>query len=207
MKKSSVLVGYSGHGLVVAEAAIRSGIDLVYYIDKKPSSNNIFSLTYIGHEEDVHFDGWGNGYDFILGIGDNKVRERLGDLLNSRDEKVISVIHPSANISGVTKIERGVFISGNTVVNVLCEIGKYCIINTGAIIEHECLLGQSVHIAPGAVLAGNVKIGHRTFIGANAVVKQGVSIGQDVIVGAGTVVLTDIPDNSVYVGNPAKRIR
>jgi maltose O-acetyltransferase len=50
----------------------------------------------------------------------------------------------------------------------------------------------------------NVIIGDRVFIGAGSIVMPGVRIGNDVIIGAGSIVTKDIPDNSVYAGNPAK---
>ena len=52
----------------------------------------------------------------------------------------------------------------------------------------------------------NVKIGNKVFIGARSIILPGVSIGNNVIVGAGSVVTKDIPDNSVFAGNPAKYI-
>lgn len=54
---------------------------------------------------------------------------------------------------------------------------------------------------------GKVKIGNDVFIGANVTILPGVSIGSKVIVGAGTVVSHSIPDNSVMVGNPMRKIK
>jgi maltose O-acetyltransferase len=50
----------------------------------------------------------------------------------------------------------------------------------------------------------NVRIGNHVFIGAGSIILPGVTIGDHVIVGAGSVVTKDIPENSVYAGNPAK---
>jgi maltose O-acetyltransferase len=49
----------------------------------------------------------------------------------------------------------------------------------------------------------NINIGDRVFIGAGSIILPGVNIGNNVIVGAGSVVNRDIPDNSVFAGNPA----
>ena len=206
-KNDIVLVGYSGHGFVVAEAAIEAKLIPFFYTDKKKSDFDPFELSYIGFDGDADFIGWDRGYQFILGIGDNKIRESIALKLLLRGETVLNVIHPDSSLSKNIQIGCGVFISRNVSVNSFAELGDYTILNTGSIVEHECKLGSAVHIAPGAVLAGNVEVGDRSFIGANAVVKQGVKIGKDVIVGAGSVVINDVSDGKKLVGNPAKEIK
>ena len=52
----------------------------------------------------------------------------------------------------------------------------------------------------------NVSIGNYVFIGAGSIIMPGVTIGNNVIIGAGSVVTKDVPDNSIYAGNPAKFI-
>ena len=205
--KEVIIIGYSGHGSVVTEAALDAGMKVVYYADLKIAKLNPYNLQFLGSEEDENFNAWGKNYSFILGIGNNNLRDKIGNFLSSKNEIILSVIHPSANISSKAIISSGAFVARNVSINTLSEIGSYSIINTGAIIDHECILGESVHVAPGAVLAGNVKIGSRSFIGANSVIKQGVTIGEDVIIGAGSVVVTDIPDHGKYVGNPARSIK
>jgi serine acetyltransferase len=54
--------------------------------------------------------------------------------------------------------------------------------------------------------AGRVKIGNNVFIGQNAMILKGVTIGNNVIIGANSLVNKDIPDNTVYAGNPARYI-
>ncbi len=199
-------MGYSGHGYVVADAAISSNMNLRYYTDKKQITENPFDLAYLGFEGGLDYKFWDKEYDYILGIGDNFLRRKTSDLLISKELALLNVIHPSASIS--TKVQFGIgnFISRNVSINALVELGDICILNTGCIIEHECIIGNGVHIAPGAVLAGNVEIGENTFVGANSVIKQGVIIGANVIIGAGSVILNNIADNSKIVGNPGKKI-
>ena len=202
--KEIAIVGYSGHGFVVADVAISNQMNLLHYVDKNRNITNPFSLNYLGFEQDPDFFKRISNIDIILGIGDNRIREAVFNLFVSHDLNVLNVIHHSCLVSKDTSIGRGNFLSKNVVVNPMTTIGSACVFNTGAIIEHDCRIGDSVHIAPGAVLAGNVIVGDRSFIGANAVVKEGIRIGENSIVGAGSVVVKDVPNNVTVYGNPAK---
>jgi len=53
---------------------------------------------------------------------------------------------------------------------------------------------------------GPIVIGSNSFLGNNVTVLPGTSIGSKTIIGAGSVVTKDIPENSVYAGNPARPI-
>ncbi len=204
--KKSILVGYSGHGLVVAETAIDKGILFEGYAEKNTVTANPFNLAYIGFENDENFVGWSTDVTFVLGIGNNSIRQKVADLIASKSKKCEIVIHQSASISKTTTIGNGTFVNRNVSVNCFCKIGKNVILNTACVIDHECNIGDAAHIAPGAVLAGNVSVGAATFIGANSVVKQGISIGKNATIGAGAVVVKNIADNEVWFGNPARKI-
>ena len=49
-------------------------------------------------------------------------------------------------------------------------------------------------------------IGNNVFIGMRSIILQGTNIGDNVIIGAGSVVSGKVESNSVYAGNPAKKI-
>ncbi len=207
LENKTAIIGYSGHAYVVAESYISNGGIISFYTDIKESLNNPFDLEYLGFESDPNFKGWDLSLKYILGIGDNNLREKVAKLILSKSNLLENVIDPHAVISKSANIGNGIFASKGVLVNAFSTIDSFTILNTGCIIEHECEIGASVHIAPGAVLAGNVKVGDRTFIGANAVIKQGVVIGDDVIIGAGSVVLHNIENNSKLVGNPGRLLK
>jgi sugar O-acyltransferase (sialic acid O-acetyltransferase NeuD family) len=206
LDKKLILVGYSGHGLAVADVALENGIDIHGYIDIEEKRSNPFNLQFLGSEKSLEDKYFKEPYYFILGMGDINLRKKLADFIYSRGGKFSNVVDSSASISKRVILRNGSFISKSATINAFSSIGANCIINTGSIVEHECLLGNNVHIAPGAVLAGNVKVGNDSFIGANAVIKQGITIGNNVVVGAGTVVIKDIKENMIIVGNPGKEI-
>lgn len=52
-----------------------------------------------------------------------------------------------------------------------------------------------------------IRIEDDVWIGANSVILPGVTIGKHVIVAAGSIVTKNIPDYSVYGGNPARCIK
>ena len=204
--KKIILVGYSGHGLVVADTAFENNLNIIGYTEKSINNANPYKLEYLGNESSSNFNLWDLDFDVILGIGDNVLREKIYNYIIKKGKKVISLMNSSASISSFATIGDGVFINRNVSVNAFAKIGDNVILNTGCIIEHDCVIDNNVHIAPGAVLAGNVKVGYGTFIGANSVIKQGLEIGNNVVVGAGTVVLSNISDGNKIVGNPHRLI-
>ena len=204
--KKNILVGYSGHSYVVLEAAIALGFNVKSYIDVDQKKINPFNLEYIGSENDLDLNHFSKKHQFILAIGDNKIRVSVAKKLLSKSIELVNIINPNSNISNSSSWGKGIFVSNNVIVNSLSQIDDFVILNTSSIIEHECLISSGVNVGPGAVLCGNVKIGENSFIGANSVIKEGIIIGKNVIIGAGSVVINNISDNCKVVGNPAKMI-
>lgn len=95
----------------------------------------------------------------------------------------------------------------------LLTIGNHVRITHGVIIlTHDyswSVLKQLPQNSGGGRILGAqspVEIGNNVFIGMNAIITRGVAIGDNVIIGAGSVVTKDCEANSVYAGNPAKKI-
>ena len=89
------------------------------------------------------------------------------------------------------------------------SIGKNTKITSGVVIlAHDFSPSVLIHTHHDILLAGGKRttIGDNCFIGVNAIILPGKHIGNNCIIGTGAVVTTDIPDNMVVAGNPAKVI-
>lgn len=201
------IIGYSGHAFVVLDSAIKAGHKCIGYCDFSKKENNPYNLIYLGVESDQNTLNILAKTNVALGIGNNKIRERVFNTLAKSQVNFATINHPNAVIANNTTIQNGTVVFAGCIINPLVQIGFGVICNTGSIIEHECSIGNFSHIAPRATLAGNVTIGNNSFIGANSVVKEGIKIGDNVIIGAGSVVVKNIESNSIFFGNPAKFIK
>lgn len=207
MKKEIILLGYAGHAFTVIEAAMTNNFEISGYFDSEEKVFNPFNLKYLGTEHRFDFEQLKQEAILFPSVGENTIRKKMVDFIVSKQLTEIKLIHASASIGFQVSIGDSTLVAPNVSINSLSKIGKGCILNTNCVVEHECLIGEFAHIGPGAVLAGNVTVGELTFVGANATVKQGVKIGKNCIIGAGSVVLENIPDNTIYVGNPAKYLK
>lgn len=72
------------------------------------------------------------------------------------------------------------------------------IIHPGSVIGINCMIFQQV------TLAGPVTLGAHCDIGAGAKLMGPLTLGAHVQIGANAVVTTDVPDNEIYVGVPAR---
>lgn len=90
--------------------------------------------------------------------------------------------------------------------------------NGGVKIGHDSAIAHSVKIIKkhkipalnhnyGGATSEPTKIGDYVWLCANAVLIDGVTLGDNVIVGANSFVNKNIPDNSIYAGNPVRLIK
>jgi len=83
----------------------------------------------------------------------------------------------------------------------------------GIVIHHRSIIGNNVNIGSGVTIGGTSgkfqvpSIGNNTIISSGAKIIGPVKIGNNCIIGANAVVLSDIEDNCVAVGIPAKIIK
>lgn len=82
------------------------------------------------------------------------------------------------------------------------------VINPKAIIGKNCNIAQGVTIGQQnrGKKQGVPQIGNEVWIGANAVIVGNISIGDNVLIAPNSYVNTDVPANSVVIGNPAQII-
>ncbi|MDF1645939.1 MAG: acetyltransferase [Legionellaceae bacterium] len=200
------ILGASGHGKVIADAALASGWGrILFFDDAWPQVNCLGPWPVIGAtkqliERQSEFDA------VIIAIGDNRTRFYKAQVLRKLGIVFALIIHPRSVISPYAKIGAGSVVFAGAVLNPGSVLGEHCIVNTNATIEHDCILGDAVHVSPGANLAGCVEVGVRTWIGVGSNVKQLIKIAPDVVVGAGAVVVHDVSTKLVVGGVPAKPI-
>ncbi|MDN4526727.1 acetyltransferase [Fictibacillus fluitans] len=201
-----VIVGHGGHSKVIKDIILsQDGNVLAGYLDDK------FTRTFI--KEDVFYgpltaikqvqEHYG-AVKFVIGIGNNEVRKKIGMKLNLHCEDYITVIHQSAIISPSALIGNGTVVMANSVIQADACVGRHSIINTNAVIEHDNQIGDFVHVSPSATLTGGVILQDGVHVGAGATVIPRKRIGSWSVVGAGSVVIHDIPPSSTAIGVPAK---
>ena len=193
------LYGAGGHAKVIADILELKGIVIGGYFDDEPTKK---LWNYPGFSFPGYFDLLTD--ELIVSIGNNIIRKKIVEKIAA---KYFKAIHPSAIISSHSAVGEGSVVMGGVLINADTLIGKHCIINSNAVIDHECIIGDFVHVSPNATLCGNVQVGELSHVGAGAVVIPGKKIGANSVIGAGSVVITDIPDNVVAVGNPARIIK
>jgi acetyltransferase EpsM len=200
MENKVTLYGASGHCKVIIDILQKCNIKIDLIFDDYSSKTNILGYEILKTNQ-IEI---ANSNNMIISIGNNKVRKRLANQLNS---SFATAIHPNALISKHITIGEGTVIMAGVIINPDTKIGKHCIINSGAIIEHDCIIEDFAHISPNAALAGGVEVGEGSHIGIGSSVIQGIKIGKWATVGAGAVIIKNVPDYAVVVGNPGKIIK
>ncbi len=70
------------------------------------------------------------------------------------------------------------------------------------------VIGEGVTVGHNAIVHG-CRIGDNTLVGMGAIVLDGAVVGRDCIIGAGALVTggKQVPDGTVWLGNPARQAR
>ena len=119
----------------------------------------------------------------------------------------LTLIDPSVSAPRRLDLGDGCYVNAGCTIGAGTAFGPFVLVNRGASVGHHVRLGAFVSIGPGAVLAGQVTVGMGSVIGAGATILPGVTIGANAVVGAGAVVTSDVPDQCLAFGNPARIVR
>lgn len=212
MTRSLLIVGAGGHARVTADALLAAGQTVRGFIDNGASGRDgwtIFGLPVLD-EDAVLAQAVYRQCDLVNGIGgvgearETPLRRMVQERLEVEGWRFVGVRHPSAIVSQFAKIHATAQLFAASVVQSGVEVGRGCIVNTGAIVEHDCRIGAFTHCAPGSLICGSVMVEENSHIGAGAVVRQGLALGGGVVVGAGSVVVRSHSGRGPLIGCPAR---
>lgn len=201
--------GAGGHAKVVIDIIEREGrYEVAFLVDDDPAlkGSEVYGYPVIGGKEALparREEVCGG----IVAIGSNSARMKVAEWLTDNTFRLVTAVHPSAQLARGVTVGQGSVIMAGAVINPDTQISDNVIINTRASIDHDCQVGDGVHIAPGAVLCGTVSVGEGSFVCAGATIAPNLKIGEHAIIGAGSTVIRDVPDGVTVVGSPARIIR
>ena len=145
----------------------------------------------------------------VIGIGDISKRRNIADEILSKipDFKWTSIISSNCIIADDALIEDGTVVVAVSIINTGTTLGKHCIVNTRATIDHDNQIGDYVNINPSVVTGGSVIIHDDVEIGIGSVIKNNIIINKNVMIGGNSFVNKDCISDSLYFGNPIKKIK
>jgi serine acetyltransferase len=101
----------------------------------------------------------------------------------------------------------GTVILHDCTVSVNAVVGKHVVVLSNSVVSHDNVIGDYSCIARGVCLSGNITVRESTYLGTNASIMGSKTIGALCLVGMASLVSTDVGDNSVAAGNPARFVR
>ena len=168
-----------------------------------------------------------NEKEFVFKYLDNLIYNFLYnnvDFLPIRFTKFLANFYPDARIRKIYWKKLGVVFGENSFANLGMRIASNDF-------EERIIIGNNVSIAPNLTFItestanngqeintlpyvkniltkeGNIIVEDEVWIGASVTILPGVRIGRCSVIGAGSTVINDVEPYSVYVGNPARKIR
>ncbi len=108
---------------------------------------------------------------------------------------------------------KNITIGKNVFINSGCRFQDHggITIRDGAQIGHNVVIATLNHNPEPSrrrnTIPKPVYIGKNVWIGSNSTILPGITIGDNAIIGAGSVVTKDVPQMTVYAGNPARKIK
>lgn len=151
MNKDLLIIGADGHGKVVKETALA-----MRYFDRVDFLDDNSELA-IGKCQDFkkHLNDYSYGF---VAFGNNVQRMKWTLQLIEVGFQLPILIHPTAYISPLARIELGTIVCAMAVVSNNAIIKKGCIISIGALVDYDSCIGEGSHINSGAIVKAVGKV-------------------------------------------------
>jgi sugar O-acyltransferase (sialic acid O-acetyltransferase NeuD family) len=180
--------------------------NIVGFIDDDPSrlGKDCCGIKVLGGRERIkeHPDA------FVLAVpGSPKGylrRKSIIESLSIDKSRFATIIHPSVVRAAESIIGYNTLLMPNVVVSCGVQLGNHCIVLPNSVIAHDSTVGDYCCIGSNVSISGSVSVGSECYIGSGVKIRENVRIGKRSLIGLGSNVISDIEENIVAVGNPAK---
>ena len=205
--KNLVVVGGGGFAKEVIWLARDCGFNVVGVLDDafECLGSKASDVEIVGK-----VDAWFKYQDcsFVVAIGSPRTRAKVVEKMNALGKPdFATLVHPSVQMSSFVQIGKGTLICAGTILTVDIELGSHVILNLNVTVGHESIIGDYVTVAPMVAVSGDVRLDDYTEVGTGASIRQGLKLHRGSMLGMGSVLTKEIPENTIFAGNPAKRLR
>jgi acetyltransferase EpsM len=211
--KKLVILGGSGIGMIAASVAQ----DLGFYevkgflndvIDVGSNIGKFNKFPVLGKTEDLtkYLDDK-DTYFFIAYVGLQNEKNTYNKIAEFQipEDRFATLIHPTAIIpKGFCSIGNGVLMAPLSQLSPDTTVGDNCILLPNSFLGHDSTMEHFAHLATNAVVGANVRVGRAVHVGSNSTIREKITIGDFSLIGAGAMVISNVPENSIVVGNPAR---
>jgi sugar O-acyltransferase (sialic acid O-acetyltransferase NeuD family) len=205
--RSLILIGASGLAReVVAVLEASDAYKPVGFLDDDSSTHSsvVAGLPVFGGIDDA---GDYADSDFVVCTGRSRrsLVQRL-QRLGIGESRYATVVAPSAVVPANCPVGQGSIVLSGVVLTADVSIGRHAVLMPRVVCTHDDRLGDYVTLCGGVVLGGSVIVGDDAYLGMNSSVRQNVRIAERAVLGMGAALLSDLPADETWAGNPAQPI-
>lgn len=181
--------------------------NLVGFFDdgKEPGTTNTYGTVIGGMDQ---LNAYPRPLSVIIAIGNPRTLKFLVEKITNPNIDFPNIIAPNVLFFDheSTRMGQGNVITFGCRLSCNTSLGNFNILNGCVSLGHDASLGNYNVMMPESRLSGEVSADDLNLFGGRCFVAQQVKIGTSTTIGAGSVVLRKTKDNSLYLGNPAKKI-
>jgi len=143
---------------------------------------------------------------FFCAIGGSATRLRVSAALADRGARLVTMVHPSAQVHPDAVIGDGTIVGPLCTVGSAARLGRAVVMNASAgvgpdaVVEDGVFLGSRCDVMPGAIVETGA------FLGAHVTVHPRARVGARSIVGIGSTVVAPVAAERTYLGVPARAV-
>lgn len=196
-----VIAGAGGLGIEILGILILDGYtNPVCFFDENRSNDSLLYEKYpvYSRPEDLQEFFRKSGTEFITGIGNPRVREKMTNKMIQYGGKPGKVVSKRATVFPITDIPEGVIIQPGAALSHGIELNTGVAIHINATIGHKTKFGKYVNIGPNVSVIGPVEINDYAYIGAHATIMPGIKIGKQALIPAGSYVNRNVADYETF---------